>query len=89
MDHEEFLIVRSLYTWNSYGISGTEEVKHILLKDIEDEHLDNIIIHVKENIGIYALTTLTIMEKEKEYRSILHRGDKIKKIIKKIYGNDN
>ena len=84
MEHDEFLILRSLYTWNSYGISGTEEVKHIILKDMEDEHLDNVIIHIKENVGLYALTTLKLMVNEKKYRSILHRDDKIKKIMKKI-----
>jgi hypothetical protein len=44
----EHLIIRELKTWRSYGIDGKGPIVDTLIKDIGDEHLLNILKHLKE-----------------------------------------
>jgi hypothetical protein len=44
----EHLIIRQIKKWRSYGILGKGPIVDILIKDIEDEHLLNIIRHLEE-----------------------------------------
>lgn len=48
MIHAEHLIIREIKKWRSYGIDGKGPIVDILIKDIEDEHLLNIIRHIEE-----------------------------------------
>ncbi len=60
--HGSFFTIREGFEWGTYGKNGDEELHYIKLKDISDNHLDNILKlelldHIKE-----------LFEKEKEYR---------------------
>ena len=44
----EHLIIREIKTWRSYGIDGKGPTKDTPIKDIGDEHLLNIIKHLRE-----------------------------------------
>lgn len=77
MDIKEHESIRETFTWGTYGRDGKDPLKHILVKDITDEHLVNIINHIKERIaqwesvsGVTELKnpTLDIMKNEMEYR---------------------
>ena len=65
-DEEDwFEKVRETFTWKSYGKSGKEPAKNILLKDIEEDHIKAILEtqwHIK---GSYVEQ---YMKKELEYR---------------------
>jgi aromatic ring-opening dioxygenase LigB subunit len=74
--------IRQEFTWGSYGKDG-KEYKSILLKDIKDDHLNNIINHINIYSSQYDSIILEIMLLEKEYRQLQLRNKK----IKKIYGN--
>ena len=45
----EHLVIRELKIWRSYGIDGRGPIEDTLIKDIEDEHLLNIIRHLEKN----------------------------------------
>lgn len=58
-------LIREWYQWGTYGKLGNEPLRTILLKDISDEHLRNIIEHIRpygdcyrETMG-YMLTEIT------------------------------
>lgn len=72
--------IRNTFTWGTNGKSGKEPRKDIILKDIEDDHLDNIIIHVTENAGFYGLDFYKMLNEERKYRVIIKRIDKINKL---------
>lgn len=38
--HEE---IREAFSWGSYGVDGTEPLHYIVLKDMEDDHIVNIL----------------------------------------------
>ena len=84
MKKEDFLIEREYFEWGTYGKNGNEPLRYIILKDIDDEHLDNIIKFVKSmNNGVpdfYNLETISLMEQEKEYRLKNFRKLKLKKL---------
>lgn len=42
-------------TWRSYGIAGKGPIVDTLIKDIEDEHLLNIIRHLEERYSVQQL----------------------------------
>ena len=50
-----FIIIRECMHWGTYGKSGKEELKWILLKDMESEHIKNIIVTEKQIIEAKAL----------------------------------
>jgi hypothetical protein len=87
MKKEDFLIERDTFEWGTYGKNGDEPLKYIILKDICDEHLDNIIIFIKRsNNGIpdfYNLETISLMEQEKEYRLKSYRKQKLENLNEK------
>jgi hypothetical protein len=55
MVHAEHLIIREMKTWRSYGIAGKGPIVDTLIKDIEDEHLLNIIRHLEERYSVQQL----------------------------------
>lgn len=66
-DDAPFEIIREHYTWGTYGKDGKEKIKYIPLKDIDDEHLHNIISHL-EMVGKFPSQTLILMLIELHYR---------------------
>lgn len=65
LPHEEF---RGIFEWGTYGKNGDEPLRYIKLKDISDNHLDNIITHLisSDTIG----RTLDLMHIERGYRGV-------------------
>lgn len=64
LTHESpFDQIREHFTWGTYGKSGKEIIKFIPLKDLEEEHIINII----ESPTIFEITK-ELMTKELEYR---------------------
>lgn len=52
-NEDDIETIRKYFTWGSYGIEGNEPRKDILLKDLTDEHLQDIIStqkHIKGTI---------------------------------------
>lgn len=39
----DFLIIRNAFSWGSYGKNGDQELKWILLKDLETDHINKIL----------------------------------------------
>ena len=70
--HEELREVRK---WGTYGKSGREELRYILIKDLSNKHLKSIITHLElrlEDGGYSRIVDLTLsfMKDELEYREI-------------------
>ncbi len=41
---DDFNIIRENILWDSYGVDGDEELKQIKIKDLELDHIENILI---------------------------------------------
>ena len=65
-DHKE---LRKIYQWTTYGKSGHEEPRQVLVKDIDDEHLENLIPFIRRNYRKFG-RDLPVMLDEQEYRII-------------------
>lgn len=65
LPHEEF---REIFEWGTYGKNGNEPLRFIKLKDISDNHLDNIITHLISNGTIGR--ALDLMHIERGYRGV-------------------
>lgn len=63
----EHMILREEFEWGTYGKSGNEPLRQILLKDITDPHLDNIIVHLNSS-GPSGRETMRVMVEERAYR---------------------
>lgn len=50
-DTEPLYAIKEKLLWGSHGKSGKEPLKYVLLKNCESEHLENIIIHLKELVA--------------------------------------
>ncbi len=66
-DDDDFELIREHFTWGTYGKSGKEKIKYIPLKEIDTEHLHNIIRHL-EGVGKFPSQTLVLMIIELHYR---------------------
>ena len=55
MIHAEHLIIREIKTWRSYGIHGADPPIDTLIKDLKDDHLLNIINHLKDRYTVQQL----------------------------------
>lgn len=62
--------LRETYKWGTYGKNGDEPLRWVILKDIHDDHLQNIINMMREHQGAYSLNNLNIMLSEQEYRQL-------------------
>lgn len=69
LPHEEF---RGIFEWGTYGKNGDEPLRYIKLKDISDNHLDNIINHLTltDGDGLGVGRTLNLMHIERGYRLV-------------------
>jgi len=65
--------IRDFFEWGTYGKDGNEPLKYIKLKDMEEEHIQNI-LKTQKNINE---NTISIFLREIEYR----------KYLKKIFEN--
>lgn len=67
-----FLEAREKLIWGSYGKSGDEELHYIRLKDMEEEHIANVIQYLKDNqIGGRATKwRIEMMQEELKYRKL-------------------
>ena len=70
MDLEYHYELRQSYRWGTYGKSGREPLKWVILRDIHDDHLENILIMVREHTMFFGPNILEVMESEQEYRRI-------------------
>ncbi len=66
MEHSE---LRETQTWGSYGKNGEEPLTTRLIKDLSDEHLENIIRFMNDYERFYG-HMVRIMLDEKEYRRV-------------------
>ncbi|MDA7818183.1 hypothetical protein N9A28_08330 [Sulfurimonas sp.] len=41
---DDFNIIRENIVWETYGIDGDDEVKYVKIKDLELDHIENILI---------------------------------------------
>ena len=67
---DDLLVIREYWTWKSYGKSGKEEGKYIILKNMDTDHIQAILDtqwHIKET-EIEELFKL-----ELEYRKDIHK----------------
>ncbi len=65
--------IRRTIRWASYGKPGAPDYgthRWIIIKDIHDDHLENIIPFIRERLHFYSLDTLNMMIDEQEYRRI-------------------
>ncbi len=67
--NSEHKFLRKVETWGTFGKSGTDPLKFILIKDIHDDHLESI-IDMLMGRGEYRATITNIMRDEQEYRRI-------------------
>lgn len=67
MSHE---IVRNTIKWGSFGKYGDEPLTERLIKDLSDEHLQNIIPFIQERVRFYGHLMLSHMMNEVEYRRV-------------------
>lgn len=65
MSHE---IIRNTVKWGSYGKNGDEPLTERFIKDLSDDHLQNIITFIRENITFYGNKMLFVMIEEVDYR---------------------
>lgn len=62
--------LRETYKWGTYGKSGNDPLKWVILKDIHDDHLQNIITMVQQFPRHYGPNILMVMLAEQEFRRI-------------------
>jgi len=67
-----FLEAREKLIWGSYGKSGKEELHYIRLKDMEEDHIANVIQYLKDNqVGGRATKwRIDMMREELKYRKL-------------------
>ena len=41
---DDFNIIRENIVWDTYGIDGNEELRHVKIKDLELDHIENIFL---------------------------------------------
>lgn len=41
---DDFNIIRENIVWDTYGIDGNDELKHVKIKDLELDHIQNILL---------------------------------------------
>jgi hypothetical protein len=66
----EHATLRETFTWGTFGKYFDKPLKQVLLKDIHDEHLDEVIKWIFDHRSVYSDETLNIMLNEKKYRSL-------------------
>lgn len=62
-------IIRERFTWGSYGRDGDEPLHYIKLKDLTDEHLDNLIVYTAE-VHTYPRRINDLFINEKYFRAV-------------------
>lgn len=65
MGHEK---LRQTKKWGTYGKDGKGPLKQIIIKDISDDHLDQIISFIEKRINHYGMRILQLMIDEMCYR---------------------
>jgi hypothetical protein len=68
MTNLNHLEAREHLKWGTYGKNGNEPLRYIIVKDLENSHLQNIISHIKELPADYDPALLRLMEEELAYR---------------------
>lgn len=67
--YESHILLRETYEWGTYGKNGDEPLRHVLVKDISDNHLIKIIEFIKTYFKHYSLDPLNVMTTELSYRN--------------------
>ena len=60
--------LRETYKWGTFGKNGDEPLKCLILKEIHDDHLENILIMIRTHPRAFAPDILLVMAEEQEYR---------------------
>lgn len=60
--------IRETAKWGTFGKSGREPLKFLLIKEIHDDHLANVIPFIQRNLNHYGQNILNVMIDEQEYR---------------------
>lgn len=64
--------LRETLKWGSYGKNGDEECTWRVIKDLSNDHLENVITHIMENRTNYRIDILETMINERRYREDNH-----------------
>lgn len=83
MNYQNHIGIRNTFRWGTRGKNLDQEIQYVLLKDIDNEHLENIIKWIKTHTQIYNEYTINLMETEKKYRLKQIRQKKLKLINEK------
>lgn len=62
--------IRYIFRWGTYGRNGDEPLKFLLLKDISDNHLVNIITHLRSVSHYDNGKTISTFRNEMVYRKL-------------------
>lgn len=68
--NEDHINIRETLLWGTYGKTGTEPLRHVLVKNITDDHLENLIPYLQRNWAYYPMNIVDVMIDEQEYRKI-------------------
>lgn len=68
MKNYNHIVDRHIVKWGSFGKSGTGPVVYTLIKDLSNDHLNNIITHIESRKLIGDAPILQLMIQEKQYR---------------------
>lgn len=71
-DDDDFEKIREHFTWGTYGESGKEKLQYVALKNLDTQHIHNIIWHIE--MRGFSSHVLLLMIKELEYRGEEKRG---------------
>lgn len=64
-DEDDIATIREYFTWGTYGPNGDQPKRHILLKNMDTDHIEAIL---STQWHIYGTVTEKIMNLELEYR---------------------
>ena len=63
---DDFMLIRNLYEWGTYGPNGDQPLKYVKLCDLSDDHIENILSTLKFSDDIR-----NIFRQEQAYRKQL------------------
>ena len=72
-DDDDFELIREHFTWGTYGESGKEKLKYVALKNLDIQHIHNLIGYLE--MRGFQSHVLLLMIKELEYRGEKKNGN--------------
>ncbi len=62
--------VREKLLWGTYGRNGDQPLSYVRLKDMEENHIANVIQMIKEDSSVRAIYRRDMMQQELKYRKL-------------------